>query len=621
MPPRGGRGEAPSGPIQPTRVQIEVFELRCPTDRLAKLDLAKVTKDDPPVGAVVERLSTLGSARLLTRIDNTTDLLAESTLSRTADVPVVQSISAPASKPADPSVNYASVGLTLTLSGSWQDDDPEQAVIQCRLSLSSVAESPTQSSPGLAMPAFVKAKFDRSLVARSGRPVWTLSNTLPSSDDAKAMTSAAIARMVFTRLAPLADPEPPDDQEGEASSLDERARGVNLQIDAFELTCTSDRLVALNLDDLTRDDPADDKLLSRLKESGEAKLLSRTRNTFDMSARNRLAHGAQVPMVQDLVTAPDGTVVPSISFKNVTFVAAMIGRWHRAASSWADARIEISASTVNESRIKKLSGVPLMSFDNFELKQRVGTLSGTPVWTMSSSLPDSADDSGRTSVILLRLKPTRLPGPTLTKADEEVAAEAPHQPEKPQPARLYVDVFDLTCTHEQMAGMDLDKITVDELPADGVLERLRKHGHARLLARVEDAVDLRRGLSLSRGIQMPQVQGLTFDKGPVRPSITYRDFGLVTEVNGRWLPEAASWADLDCRLDLSGDVQSHVKLTPEVTAPISVSFGMQQKQLLESGKSIWVISNRLPQPDDPAGTVNVKIVRMKVSRENGQVGR
>jgi hypothetical protein len=620
MPPRPVGSSAPSGPIQPTRVQIEVFELRCPSDRLAKLDLAGITDGNPPIGAIVERLSALGSARLLTRIDNTTDLLTEFTLSRTSDLPVVQSVTAPASRPADPSVNYQSVGLTLNLSGSWQDDDPDQAVIQCRLSLSSVAESSVQISSGVAMPAFVKAKIDRSFVARNGRPVWTLSNNLPASEDANAMTTAAIARMVFTRLAPLADPEPADEKR-DNPPYDEQARGVSLQIDAFELACTNDRLAGLNLDDMTQDEPADATLLSRLKESGEAKLLTRTRSIYDMSAQNRLTHRASVPIVQDLVVTPDGTASPSFSYNDVAFVAGMIGRWHRAAVPWADARIEITASTVNQSRIKKLSGVALASFDRFELNHRFGTLSGKPVWTMSSSLPDSTEDSSRTNVILLRLKLTRLPGPTVTPAGEEQVAEASYQPEKPQPAGVSIDVFDLTCTDGQLAGLDLDGITADEPTADAVLERLRTHGQTRLLARVEDAVDLRKGLFLSRSIQMPQVQSVTVDKGSVKPSIAYRDFGLRVNVSGRWLPEAASWADLDCDLGMSGDVQSHVKLAPGVTVPILVSFNMQQRQLLESGKSVWVISNRLPQPDDPAGTVNVKIVRLKVSREGMQAGR
>ena len=57
-----------------------------------------------------------------------------------------------------------------------------------------------------------------------------------------------------------------------------------------------------------------------------------------------------------------------------------------------------------------------------------------------------------------------------------------------------------------------------------------------------------------------------------------------------------------------------------LTAPTFLSFSMGQKQLLENGKSAWVISNRLPQADDPNGTVNLKIVRLKASREDRAVG-
>ncbi len=615
----GGRGAA-DGPVQPTRVQIDVFELRCQSDRLAKLNLARLTKDNPAGSAVLERLGTLGSVRLLARIDNTTDLANESALTRTAQVPVVQNVVVPTSGPAEPSVDYRSAGLTMTLSGSWQDEEPDHAAIRCGLELFGIAASSIEIASDTPMPAFVKISINRNLVARSGQAVWTLSNNLPASEDAKGMTSAAIVRMVFTRLAPPAEPESADDQETEPSPPDERARTVKLQIDAFQLTCTNDRLARLNLDDIAKDDPADSIVLSRLRESGEARLLSRVQNTFDMSAQNRLTHGASVPIVQDRVAASDGTMVPSIAYNDVAFSAGISGRWLAADAPWAVARVEINASTVAQSRVKRASGIFLPTFDKFELRQRVKTPSGKPVWSMSSSLPDSTD-GGRTNVVVLRVRPIWLPRPAPAEVNEEEAAEASPRSEKPQAAKLWVELFDLTCSQEQLASLDLDRITADEPTADAVLEQLGKLGQARLVARLDETIDLRRESSLSHRIQTPTVKDLVVEQGSAKPRISYRDVGLKAVLSGRWLPGADSWAELNCKLDMSMDAQSHVKLPSGVVVPTFLNFSMEQKQLLESGKSAWVISNRLPQADDPNGTVNVKLLRLKTSREDKPVER
>lgn len=611
----------PSGPIQLTRAQIDVFELRCPSDRLAKLDLARLTKSNPSNGAVLERLATLGSARLLARIDNTGDLLTGCTLSRTAQIPLVQGISVTASRPAESTIQYASVGLTMNLSGSWQVEQPDQAAIRCMLDLSTVARSSVEVSAGIEMPVFVKINIDRNLVAHNGKPVWTMSNNLPASEDSKGMTSTAIARLVFTRLAPPAEAESAEDQEEDASSPGEQTHGAKVQIDAFELTCTDDQFAAMSLDDIARNDPAGDELLARLKKSGEVRLLSRTQNSLNMSSQSRLAHSAQLPIVQDVVMSSDGKAVPSISYKDTGVVAGIIGRWRHMAAPWADARVEISASSANQSQTRKLSGVSLMSFNKFEVKQRIGTPSGKPVWIMGSGLPDSTDTDGKINVIVLRLRPVWLPGPTPSATDAENVEETRNQEEKPQPAELCVELFDLACTHEQLSGIDLDKITADEPTADTMLERLRKHGQTRLLARIEDAADLGNGLSLKHGIESPSVQGVTIEQGAPRPKITYRDLGLKASFRGRWLPDAASWADVNSDLAIAVDAQSHVKLASGFAPPALIKFSMDQRHLLESGKSVWMMSNRLPQPDDPAGMVNVKITRLKVSAEGKPVAR
>src|SRR5437016_1143843 len=60
MPPPPALG----APMQPTRVQIEFYQLTCTAAALADLDLDHVSQGQPAISEVVKRLNSSGEARL-----------------------------------------------------------------------------------------------------------------------------------------------------------------------------------------------------------------------------------------------------------------------------------------------------------------------------------------------------------------------------------------------------------------------------------------------------------------------------------------------------------------------------------------------------------------------------
>lgn len=193
----------PAGGLEPTRLQIDIFELSCTTDQLASLSLDQIGGDGASVEQVLGRLTALGQARVFARMDDVIALPGEAKLTTGHRAPVVQDIVLSKGGVAAPSVSYQEVGTVAEISGRWLDnEESDQAQLQLSVEFSGIGRSHVQLSSDVKLPVFVECNVEKSLLARSGQPVLTLTNLIPDASDAEKRVTAYVVRTVVTRVSP-----------------------------------------------------------------------------------------------------------------------------------------------------------------------------------------------------------------------------------------------------------------------------------------------------------------------------------------------------------------------------------------------------------------------------------
>jgi len=191
----------PKQPAQPTRVQIDLFDLACTTDRLTKLDAEKIGANRASGAEVLKRLGEVGDAKHLIRVDTVVDLTEESSITHGKRRPVVKDMNVSKSGQATPGVDYEEVGFIAEFRGNWQDCDAGvRADVQFDIELSDVIEGGVDIAHKVKLPAFKELKFDHAMRLANEIPVVLLSSDLPIEIDGKPTTHVTVIRLVFTRL-------------------------------------------------------------------------------------------------------------------------------------------------------------------------------------------------------------------------------------------------------------------------------------------------------------------------------------------------------------------------------------------------------------------------------------
>lgn len=181
---------------QQTRLQIEVFQLDGSGADLAKLDLDKVAAGQPQ--EVLSRLSELGQARLLHRLDTRFNFGRQIRIKVGDRTPVVQSVTVTKEGRPTPSVSYQDTGLSLSLSGSWFELEEETlADVNCQLEWSSIAPTGVQIGEGVKLPSFGQFEFDQLLRLQSGQPVAFLASQQPVPDDEEDSVTTGLVRLTL----------------------------------------------------------------------------------------------------------------------------------------------------------------------------------------------------------------------------------------------------------------------------------------------------------------------------------------------------------------------------------------------------------------------------------------
>ncbi len=197
-------GEPDATGPQPTRVQVDLFEVVCTNDQLIRLKpdaLYRPAGEGCSVADVAKQLGEFGSARLLVRIDNVLNLTGRSNLSNGKQAPTVQDVVVGKGGVVTPSVSYQDVGFKMELEGRWRDDAaPARADIRCEIDCSNVVKSGTEIGSGVTLPAFAKLDIGQYVTVTSGQPIFIVSNDLPGRDGEKALINVSVVRLVATRL-------------------------------------------------------------------------------------------------------------------------------------------------------------------------------------------------------------------------------------------------------------------------------------------------------------------------------------------------------------------------------------------------------------------------------------
>lgn len=189
----------PDKPGQPTRLQIDVFELTCTNAQVAALDLDTIIANDAKPSVILERLSKIGTTRLLVRMDDTVDLLQPSCLTHGKQIPIIRDIVV-IKGVQTPSFNYEDVGFIANINGRWRGNDSSWADIGCKLDLSNATQTSMEVASEIKLPAIIRFKVEKTMAVRNGKPVFTMSNGQPLPGDKQGMVNVILIRLQAIRL-------------------------------------------------------------------------------------------------------------------------------------------------------------------------------------------------------------------------------------------------------------------------------------------------------------------------------------------------------------------------------------------------------------------------------------
>jgi len=207
------------------------------------------------------------------------------------------------------------------------------------------------------------------------------------------------------------------------------------------------------------------------------------------------------------------------------------------------------------------------------------------------------------------------------------AAPAQAGADFPQLTRLQVDVFELKCTNDALAGLDLYALgrggdqagpaASRGAPVSEVLARLGQMGSARLAVRFDNFVDLLAGCRLVSGRSIPTVSNVTISAGGVIvPSVTYENVGFIAEVEGRWREGLDNVAEISFSVESSELSKKALDLGAGINLPTFDQFQSKQRCVARTGQPVMLACNSTSVPPDDKGRITVLVVRLVATRFN-----
>lgn len=206
---------------------------------------------------------------------------------------------------------------------------------------------------------------------------------------------------------------------GPAIPAVQRPQLTRLQIDLFELHCSADQLLRLDLMELGRNGNTPmaappEEILTRLNLLGHARLAVRYDNFVDIASGTRLVSGVSVPTVNQVATTGTGVVVPAVNYEPLGFAISVKGSWLDETQpnlGYIDFAVEnsgLSGQQMDLGLVGEGAGIKLPVYQQFKSTQTVVARQGLPVLLACNDLSKSPMEGDVVPVLIARLVATRL---------------------------------------------------------------------------------------------------------------------------------------------------------------------------------------------------------------------
>ena len=321
LPDDGREPQLPTGPNQPTRLELAVFDLSCPTGIAAGIDLNRITAGDASPAVILDRLQQYGQASTVFRADDVINLPAGAEITQGCRAPTVQDVVVSRNGVVTPSVTYEKVGAIVKIRGQWRQDDAQLADVVCRINTSAVVDSPVQVASGVILPAFADLSVKQTLQVRHGRPTcWLLSGT-PLAHEAESISHLYIFYLSLARAGEPTGPAPT----AAAGTPQTMVMATILEIEGDK-----EKLAEIDLNKEPPTDPA--KLVESLSWYGKVREVARPSLLAIWPSKSTITTGWNQPVIPQQVTTEPAEPrsrrgKETISYQRAQLEFTIDGRW------------------------------------------------------------------------------------------------------------------------------------------------------------------------------------------------------------------------------------------------------------------------------------------------------
>jgi hypothetical protein len=191
------RPEASRHADDQVRLQVVVYEVKLPTEKIAGLNVDDLTAQARTPASLQETLSRLGPSRVIHHLDQGVDLQKETSVNIGTHSPFVQNRQAGPKGQVNSSVSYEDVGGIVKLRGQWDPRSPERGTAQINVELSTLSDSTVELSGNVKAPVFRKLRqqYDGPFVI--GKPVLLLA---ADAQDSAGPAFAYVTRIEFRSI-------------------------------------------------------------------------------------------------------------------------------------------------------------------------------------------------------------------------------------------------------------------------------------------------------------------------------------------------------------------------------------------------------------------------------------
>ena len=620
--PRGAKAEAQKpGPKrfkggygQPTRLQIDVFELICTAEQARQFDVEKIRAGPPERAAVRERLAAFGDVGSVARLDTVVDLTREVRLANGARVLVFMP-----KKRGGYSREYEHIGCSIRLEGQWRaGGQAPTADAQVEIEAAHIMGAALEPTPDAKMPTFIETACEETVVLESGKPTYLVGRVTKrkpaDGEDARILLS--VTRLVATRL-----PSRGESDVGpvESSKPAERVEATGPQpthvaLAVYEVSGKPEDLLGLDVEKVLAGGVRDYDILRSLQQVGSTKVLIKLEKDFDLTADWNLKEGIEVPVPMGFKVTPDKKRGPRYVMYPDSVVVGVQGEW-MAATDPARAMVDLNVRRTDVVMLRSEADPRLRmpSRAKCGVEQDVEVVSGRPL-ALAWSNVTTPDENDVMTLVIARLTLTRdgaADGPSKQANRAKAVATV-----LGQDSRLQIDAFEVSLAPGTVEGLDPDKLAAEAATPEALLRHLARLGPTRVVGHADERVHLAGEASVEgRGRAMIVTSAHTGAGGRVTPALDGVALWYALSARGEWRDgEEPSVADLCFDYSASGLVETGRELGPDLPLKALTSLSLRQYLRVESGKPVVMIATLPAAAGGADRNHHVTIIRLVATR-------